>query len=293
MASTNRSTLLTKIHKVLKKQYKVIAPTAERSVFEHLLFACCLENAHYDKAEEALAALQETFFDWNEVRVSTTKELADVMPSLPEPLEAGQRVKRVLQSIFEANYSFNLEGLQKQNLGQAQQRLKKYDGTTPFAIAYVTQAALGGHAVPIDAGALGALLVLGAIDEKEHAQQTVPGLERAIAKSKGIEFGSLLHQLSADFILNPYAPALHKLLLQINPECKDRLPKKLTKKQLEAQATAQREQRQLKKKAAASKAASEKSRPTKKTEAKRPAKAAETAKRKKQPAAAMPKRKPR
>lgn len=293
MASSNRSTLLTKTHKTLKKQYKPVSPSSDRTVFEHLLFACCLENAHYEKAEEAFAALQETFFDWNEVRVSTPSELAEVMPSLPDPLEAAQRVKRVLQSVFEANYSFDLEALQKQNLGQAQQRLKKYDGTTPFVIAYVTQAALGGHAVPVDRGALGALHVLGVIDDKERDEQSVPGMERAIPKSKGVEFGSLLHQLSADFVQNPFAPSLHKLLLQINPECKERLPKRLTKKQIEAQATAAREERRAKKKAARTKAAGAKQRATKKGEVKRPAKTADAAKRKKQTASAMAKRKPR
>ena len=34
----------------------------------------------------------------------------------------------------------------------------------------------------------------------------MPGLERAIAKSKGVEFGSLLHQFGADFSANPYSP---------------------------------------------------------------------------------------
>lgn len=231
MATSNRATLLNKTHKVLKKQYKVVPPAADRSIFEHLIFACCLENAHYEKAEEAFAAVQEAFFDWNEMRVSTIKELEEVLHMLPEPTAAGQRVKRVLQSVFESTYSFELEGLQKQNLGQAQQRLKRLEGTTPFTIAYVTQAALNGHAVPVDRGALEALCVIGVIDEAERDAGNVPGLERAIPKSKGLEFGSLLHQLSADFIANPYAPALHKLLLQIAPDAKERLPKKLTKKQ--------------------------------------------------------------
>jgi hypothetical protein len=44
-----------------------------------------------------------------------------------------------------------------------------------------------------------------------------------------VEFGSLLHQLSADMVANPYSPALHKVLLEISPEAKANLPKRPAK----------------------------------------------------------------
>ena len=124
----------------------------ERSVFEQLLFACCLENAHYDRAELAYAALTDTgsFFDFNEIRVSTVRELSEAMACLPDPPAAANRVKRVLQSVFESTYSYDLEELRKQNLGPAVDQLKKLDGATNFCVAYVTQSALGGHAIPVD-----------------------------------------------------------------------------------------------------------------------------------------------
>jgi hypothetical protein len=220
--------LLGKMHKVLKKHYKPV-PIPDRPVLEHLLFACCLENGPYDAAERAFAAISTTFFDFNEVRVSTVKELSEVMHMLPEPAVAAANLKRVLQSVFESTYSFDLEPLKKQNLGQAAQRLKKIDGTTPFAIAYVTQATLGGHAIPVDRGLLGALAVLRLVTEDDMAAGVVPGLERAIPKNKGVEFGSLAHQLGADFLANPYSPGLHKILLEITSDAKDRLPKRPSK----------------------------------------------------------------
>ena len=53
----NRAALLTKAHKVLKKHYKPVTPAAERPLMEQLLFALCLENATYEAAEQAYAAL--------------------------------------------------------------------------------------------------------------------------------------------------------------------------------------------------------------------------------------------
>ncbi len=232
MASTNRSSLLTKSHRVLKRHYKPVAPNPERPLLEQLLFAACLENAHYASAEEAMTAVRNGFFDWNEIRVSTVKELADVMPMLPNALEAASRLKRILQSVFESNYAFELEGMKKLALGQAIKRLKKLDGTTYFSVCFVTQACLGGHAIPLDQGALLSLEILRLVDDPNPAEPVVPGLERAISKSKGIEFGSLLHQLGADLVANPYSPATHKILLDISPDAKSRLPKRPSKKQL-------------------------------------------------------------
>lgn len=229
MATTNRATLLGKLHKVLRKHFKPLYP-AERGTLEQLLFACCLENARYEAAEQAFATVSTAFFDWNEVRVSTVKELGEVMSNLPEPEAAATRLKQTLQSAFEATYSFDLEAMKKQNLGQAVQRLKKFGGTTPFTIAHVTQTSLGGHAIPLDRGALDVLFIVGAATEAEVKSAEVTGLERAIPKNKGAEFSSLLHQLGAELVLTPYGPNVHKILLEVAPEAKDRLPKRGQKK---------------------------------------------------------------
>jgi hypothetical protein len=44
MNASNRSTLITKSHTVLKKHYKPVVPPTDRSVIEHLLYAGVLED---------------------------------------------------------------------------------------------------------------------------------------------------------------------------------------------------------------------------------------------------------
>src|SRR5688572_7854595 len=195
--STNRSAIISKVYKVLKKHYKPVAPPADRTALEHLLYGCLLENARFEAADEAFARLKELYFDWNEIRVTTVTELAEGMAGVPDASGAAQRVKKSLQSIFEANYSFDIETLKKQNLGKAEKDLEKVGGATPFVRAYVTQNALGGHSIPVSKGALDALVAVGVITDAEADKGQVPGLERAIPKNKGVEFGSLLQQLGA------------------------------------------------------------------------------------------------
>ena len=230
MSTPSRAALLGKIHKVLRKHYKIMPDRGDHPVLESLLFGCLLENAKHDLARQVFDTVRTSFFDWNEVRVTTVKELAEVMHALPEPAEAASRFKGALQSVFESEYSFDLESLKKQNIGQAVKRLHKFDGVTSFGVAYVTQMSLGGHAIPLDRGALGALVVLGAASEAEGISGNVSGMERAIPKSKGHEFAALLHELGAEHVVHPYAPSYRELLLSINPEAKDRLPKRSSKK---------------------------------------------------------------
>jgi endonuclease III len=250
MAIPNRAAKITKAHKVLKKHYQPASAPTDRTLFEHLLYASCLENAPYEKADEAFARLQQLYFDWNEVRVTTISELAEVVAGLPNSATAATRLKRTLQSVFEAHYSFDLESLKKQNIGKAVKQLEGYQGVTPFAVSYVTQHALGGHAIPVDEGALKSLLVLGVIDEAEAKKNIVPGMERAVSKSKGIEFGSLLHQVGADFHASPHSTKVRAILLEIDPEAKDRFPKR-GKKAEEVAATAPPPAAESKKKPAA------------------------------------------
>jgi hypothetical protein len=273
MASKNRAALVNKVLKVVKKHFKPAAPAPkERSLLEHLLFACCLENSPPEAAERVFHSLTTDYYDWNEVRVSTVRELAEACKPLNDPNEAATRLKRVLQSVFETHYSIDLEPLKKQNIGVAVKTLEKYNGSSPFVVAYATQQALGGHAIATNQGLLESLRIVGVISDAEAAKGVVPGLERTVPKSKGAEVGSQLHQLGIEMHRSPYGPTIKKLLLEIEPDAKDRLPKRPTKADELAAEKAAAE------KAAADKAAAEKAAAKSAPKAAEPSKKAPTKK---------------
>ena len=236
MATTSRSQQISRMFKVLAKHFQPVAPV-DRSVVEHLLYACCLEDSTPEMADEAFARLQELFFDWNEVRVTTVKELQEVLSRLADPEAAAARVTQALRAIFETHYDIDLEPLRKMNLGKAVEELKRHRSISPFAVNYVVQHALGGHSFPICRGTLDALYVLGIISEKEHAEGKTPGLERAVPKSKGPHMASLLHQLGVAYGRSPFSSKVRSILLEIEPTAKERLPKRETRKKGSGEAT--------------------------------------------------------
>ncbi|MEO1497591.1 MAG: hypothetical protein AAFV43_10615 [Planctomycetota bacterium] len=225
MAASNRSAKLTKIVNALKKRYKP-TPPAPRPLFETILYGCLLENSTHDAAEKALTGLENGYFDWNEVRVSSRTELAEALKPLNDPRGSADRLKRTLQSLFETFYSFDLESMKKQNLGASVKQIEKQDGVSPFVVAYVTQNGLAGHSIACNRGLLVAMHVLDVISDAEHKKGVVPGLERVVPKNKGVEVGSVLHQFGVDIGKNPYGTNAKKLLTDLDPSCKDRLPKK-------------------------------------------------------------------
>lgn len=226
MATPNRASLINRLLKVVRKHYKPVAATKDRTLFEHLAFACLVENSPHELAEQVFNSLKADYFDWNEVRVSTLRELTEVTKPLVDPPQAAARLKQTLHAVFEGVYQFDLETLKKQNIGQSAKTLQKLKGSTPFVVAYVTQHALAGHSIPVNNGLLITMHVVGVISDSEFKSGAVPGLERVVPKTKGVEVGSLLHQLGVEIGRNPYGPNARKLLLEIDPKAKDRLPKR-------------------------------------------------------------------
>jgi endonuclease-3 len=230
MSAKNRADLLTKLHKVVKKEYSTIATPSNRTVLEHMIYGACLEDATFESADEAFAKLQENFYDWNEVRVTTKNELAELMKSVSNPAEAAERVKKSLHGVFEKYYQFDLEFLKKENLSKAVQSMETFTGVSAFTISYTAQNGLSGHSIPIDQSFMNLMYAIGAISEKELRDRKMTGLERTIPKAKGIEFSVLVHQLAVAFTSSPFSSNVRNIILKIAPDAKERFPKRGGKK---------------------------------------------------------------
>ena len=274
MSAKNRADLINKLHKIAKKEYDFIKPPSNRTVFENMLYGCCLENSTFEAADEAFAKLQENFCDWNEVRVTTLDELAEGSKSLGNPMESAASVKQTLYGVFEKYFTYDLDFLKKENLSKAVTTFEAMKGVTPFVISYVSQNGLGGHSIALDRSMMSLFYVLGIISEDEAQKGRVPGLERTISKAKGAEFFVLVHQLAVDFANTPFSSKVREKLLQINPGAKERFPKRASKKKPEPAKPAKKP---AAKKAAAKKAEPKVAKATKKTAKKATAKPAKKA----------------
>ncbi len=191
-ATINKQQVLTTALAVLKKKFPAPPePEEKRPVLEEVVYAILREGVPTADADAAYARVREAFFDWNEVRVSTIQEVADVLGVYPDADDRGKRMIEFLQEHFERDYSFTLDDLEKKGLKQAAKQLARYKGkgVTDFVVAWVTQRTLGGHAIPLDAPTLRVLRRLGVLEEDADDLEALRAtVEHFIPKAKGYEF---------------------------------------------------------------------------------------------------------
>ncbi len=217
-AITNKQQLLTQVQAALKKRFALPAVEVEsrRPLLEELIYAICREGSTTPEADAAFERLKKSFVDWNEIRVSTVQEVADVLRPLPQAgLRAGWIIG-VLQAVFELNYSFEIGDMEKKGLKHAAKQISRYFNTkdletkglkqaakqiarfkqvNDFAVAWVVQRSLGGHAIPLDGPTLRVLQRLGVVDadvDLEDLESLRSGLEHVIPKARGPEFTELM-----------------------------------------------------------------------------------------------------
>jgi endonuclease-3 len=196
--TTNKQRLLTQLFTTYKKRYDPAEPEP-RPVLEQFLYAICREDATRHQADRAFRNLQERFFDWNEVRVSSPREVEEALDDISEAELRAGRLISFLQEVFETTFSFDLESLHKKGLKQAAKQLSRYQAASDYAVAWVIQQSLGGHALPLDGPSLRLLRRLGLVEEGETDPEVVrASLEHLVPKSRGPLFVEIASAMAHD-----------------------------------------------------------------------------------------------
>jgi endonuclease-3 len=214
--TTNKTRVLNQLFTTLKSRYGAGEPV-QLPVFEQFVYAVCREGTTREQADRAFRTLGERFFDWNEIRVSSAREIEEALRDLPDAEQRAQRLLSLLQEVFETTFSFDLESLHKKGLKQAAKQLARFQAANEYAVAWVIQHALGGHAVPVDGPTLRALRRLGLLDTDTDDPEAVrASLEHIVPKVRGPLFGELISALAEEacWEADPNCPAC-----PLNSEC--------------------------------------------------------------------------
>ncbi|MBX6311681.1 MAG: endonuclease [Isosphaeraceae bacterium] len=225
MAAPSKAQLLTEVHALLKKRYK-LEPRAERmSVLEAVIYGICHEGTTREQANQALSRFKDDFFDWNEVRVSSLAEIQGVLAGLPDPEGRAFRIRRFLRQLFDRTYGFTtLEDLVKKPQKEATKVLQEYEALqSDYVLATVIQQALGGHAIPIDAPMRRGLERLGVAEPGMDDASLRATLERAVPKNRGAEFVDLMEELVHDTCIEGEPDCPRCELRKICPTGQERL----------------------------------------------------------------------
>lgn len=174
--------------------------TEERGVLEQFLYGLLRQGATTDQADTAFQTMRTRFFDWNEVRVSSYREIEEAIDPLPGAEKKAHLILLFLQEVFEIYVSFDLQKLEKEGLKNAQKKLARFKASDDFVLSWMAQRCLGGHAIPLDEVTLRCVQRLGLVEESRHDLESIRGsLEHQIPKAKGIAFTEGLTMLASEY----------------------------------------------------------------------------------------------
>jgi endonuclease-3 len=203
-ATSNKQRLLNQLFAILPRNTEVpeetSGPDGPLPVLEQFVYALLREGTTCETADRAFRKLRESFFDWNEIRVSSVREVADVLEGLSHPENRAYKIITFLQEVFETTFSFDLEGLHKKGLKLAAKQLSRYEVAGDYHVSWVLQRSLGGHALPVDDAGLRVLRRLTLIEGDTSDLEAIrTGLEHLIPKTKGPLFTDLISNLAVEF----------------------------------------------------------------------------------------------
>jgi endonuclease III len=187
----------------LFNSFKKRGPSSEPQVspvMEQLLFSVCREGTTREEADRAFQGLRQRFFDWNEIRVSSPREIEEAISNLPNAEVRAQRLLSLLQEVFETTFSFDLESLHKKGLKQAAKQIARYQAANDYSVNWVLQNSLDAHSIPVDEPTLRVLRRLALVDsDQEDPEAMGASLEHLVPKTKCNFFGELLSMLADEY----------------------------------------------------------------------------------------------
>jgi endonuclease III len=152
------------IRRLKAKHKNIEAPAYEPTT--QLIMAFLQADTTRRKAEQAYDALMEQMVDNNELRVSHTLEIVEVIGG--GYLRAHWRVERMLESlrdVYMREHDHKMVKVASQTKKEQRHYLDTLTGVIPYVSASVMLLCFGGHAIPVDDKLVVLLEREGAIDE--------------------------------------------------------------------------------------------------------------------------------
>ncbi|MFH1420259.1 MAG: hypothetical protein ABII12_18455 [Planctomycetota bacterium] len=149
------------------------------TVTEYLLLAILSNYGSETRAASAVAKLQSTFVDYNDLRVTPIAEIVEAIGvDFPRCRKAAEEISAALHAVFNQLHHLNLDFLKVGSRRTAEAFINALGGILPHTRAMVIARCLGGHAVPLDEHMYAHLIKSGCIPETttvEDAQKFLAG----------------------------------------------------------------------------------------------------------------------
>lgn len=176
---------LKKLYNRLKRENGSSAKMEELEPVDALIMACLTETAPETKSRTALNRLRQSYVDFNELRVSRSAEIVEILgKTFPEAEKVAQKIIAVLGEVYERRDSLDLSDLPQGSKREAKAFLESLKTTTPYISARVMLQSIGGHAFPVHRQMMDMLLKEEVVNPNADMAEVQGFLERQISASQ-------------------------------------------------------------------------------------------------------------
>lgn len=182
-----------KLFKSLKKDGGEVKPVSYKDPVDAVVYAFVSAFTTEANAAKMIKRIAGHFVDVNDLRVSRPEEIVEVFGEMSDAAAASaQALTATLNAIFEKFDKVTLESLAGEGKRQARKDLEAIAGITPFAAAYTTLTAFGGHAIPLTDRMIDYLKQNELVDADATGQDVESFLERQVSAADAYAFYALL-----------------------------------------------------------------------------------------------------
>ena len=177
----------------MKKKSKVPDLPEFNDPLETLIYGIICECMTEANAARVFKRIRSHFVDFNDLRVSRTEEILDVMDTVsPQAQQAAEMITRVLNEVYEKYDRMSLDVLKEGGKRQGRKELEDLQGISRFAVDYCFLIALGGHSIPLKES-MTRLLLEEELIHPDSSEDEIHGfLERQINATDGWMFYNFL-----------------------------------------------------------------------------------------------------
>jgi endonuclease III len=195
--SKDYSKKIQKLYRSLTRKYPKVQKVSHDKVIDSVVYAVISAEMSEKSADSVVRKFTDYFVDWNDLRVSRTEEIVEVIgKDSSNAADVASGLTTVLNNIFNVFHQVSLEILKKMGKRPARQALEKIEGISRFAVDYCMLTALGGHAIPLTENMIQYLKNNELVNPDADEQQVSGFLAKQISAKNGYDFYALLRQES-------------------------------------------------------------------------------------------------
>lgn len=199
MPSRSRRASAAAVYKALRKKFGARSAYAKKDPLDHVMFNILLSGASLDKAERAFSAIKSSYVDWNEVRVTSVRELSSLLESKRCAPKKAEFIKAFLQRLYLDNHSLSVQPIQKMSTKRAREYVGETTGLPPEQVATILLEIFDMPVSPIPNVVKWTLIRLGLIKSNATPTQAQEAFLSVASKGKTATAYRVLHILARDY----------------------------------------------------------------------------------------------